>query len=494
MTLFGKKTAEQQTSDVNQAAQAHAYETAIRSISDGVMVIDDSLNIALANPAMLNIAGWGAEDATGLNYKSVLNLLDSTGQPLTDIKCPVLQVKTSNQPVESKDLMVFTKHSNKKVPVFLSVIPSGSDIVVTARDIDAELKEERERTEFVSTASHEMRTPVASIEGYLGLALNPETATIDARAQTYISKAHEAAQHLGRLFQDLLDTTKLDDKRFKIDPKLTDITALARTVFDGQQGRMAKKGLQYVFIPDQVVRGELTLAPILYAQVDQDFLREALDNLIENAAKYTPSGSVEVNVTADSANVVVSVKDSGIGIAPEDLSHLFQKFYRVDSTDTREIGGTGLGLYISKRHVEEVGGRMWAESEYGKGSTFFISVPRLDNTEAEKIRAEETHAEAIRTGAIEQFDPFGNPPAPTPQPTPAAPTPTLPTTESTAPTPAASASARPATPTNSNYYPAPTPQPAVDASAPAPAPIVPNTPTIPTEQPQTVAPTPTTLS
>jgi PAS domain S-box-containing protein len=481
MTLFGKKTVEQQTNSTNDAMQTHAYETAIRSISDGVMVIDANLNIVLANPAMLSIAGWGDEDAIGLSYKSVLNMLDSTDQPLTDDNCPILQVKISGKAVESKDFTIFTKHSNKKVPVFLAAIPSGNDIVVTVRDIDADLKEERERTEFVSTASHEMRTPVASIEGYLGLALNPETATIDARAQQYIAKAHEAAQHLGRLFQDLLDTTKLDDKRFKTDPRLTDITELARTAFEDQGKRIAEKNLQYIFIPDQVVRGERTLAPILYAKVDQDFLREALDNLIENAAKYTPSGSVEVNVTADNANVVISVKDSGIGIAPEDLAHLFQKFYRVDSTDTREIGGTGLGLYISKRRVEEVGGRMWAESEYGKGSTFYIAVPRLTNEEAEKARAAEEHAVAMQNGAGEQFNPFGSTQDPAPQAVQVA----QPATVAQTPT------AEPSTPsTNSNYYPASaapivTTAPA-PAQQPAPEPVTP----VPTP-PQTVPAIPT---
>ncbi|MDR1032505.1 MAG: PAS domain S-box protein [Candidatus Nomurabacteria bacterium] len=434
MALFGKKTAEaeqQSNNGVDQATLAHAYEAAIKSISDGVMVIDVNLNITLANPAILNIAGWGNDDATGLNYKSVLNMLGDDDQPITDDKCPIMLVKTSGQVFESRDFSVLTKHSGKKVPVFLSVTPSGNDIVVTVRDIDKELKEESERTEFVSTASHEMRTPVASIEGYLGLALNPETATIDERAKMYINKAHETSQHLGKLFQDLLDTTKLDDKRFKVDMRLTDVTALVRTIFDGQKERVAEKGLRYIFGPDQASLGEKSLAPILYARIDQDFLREAIDNLVENAIKYTPSGGVEVNVTADNTNVVITVKDTGIGIAPEDLGHLFQKFYRIDSSDTREIGGTGLGLYISKRRVEEIGGRMWAESELGKGSTFAISLPRLDSTEAEKARIADAHADTIKSGKQEVFDPFGS--------------------DTAAPAPAPPI----ATPTNSNYRPMP---------------------------------------
>jgi signal transduction histidine kinase len=136
-------------------------------------------------------------------------------------------------------------------------------------------------------------------------------------------------------------------------------------------------------------------------------VREAVDNLIENAVKYTPSGSITINVSADDTNILVSVTDTGIGIAPEDLGHIFQKFYRVDSSDTREIGGTGLGLYISKRRVEANGGRMWAESEYQKGSTFFISLPRLDSREVDRLKTLEVHRQALKQGVTEIFNPFG---------------------------------------------------------------------------------------
>src|SRR5690606_8034391 len=97
------------------------------------------------------------------------------------------------------------------------------------------------------------------------------------------------------------------------------------------------------------------LSPVYYTEVDNDHLREVISNLIDNAIKYTPSGDVSVDVTGDTEHVTISISDTGIGIPPEDVSHLFQKFYRVDNTDTREIGGTGLGLYLSRRLVEEMG-------------------------------------------------------------------------------------------------------------------------------------------
>ena len=112
---------------------------------------------------------------------------------------------------------------------------------------------------------------------------------------------------------------------------------------------------------------------------------EIIDNLLGNAIKYTPTGgSVYVNVRGDGDRVLINVTDTGIGISNDDLPHIFQKFYRSDNSDTRTIGGTGLGLYIVKKRVEAMGGRVWAESAFGEGSTFYVSLPRISGEEYEK--------------------------------------------------------------------------------------------------------------
>ena len=114
-------------------------------------------------------------------------------------------------------------------------------------------------------------------------------------------------------------------------------------------------------------------------------MREILDNLVENAIKYTPEGgSIYINVRGDGDRALINVTDTGIGISSEDIGHIFQKFYRADNSDTREIGGTGLGLYLVKQRVEAMGGKVWAESAFGEGSTFFVSLPRISSDEYEK--------------------------------------------------------------------------------------------------------------
>ncbi|HLA49120.1 MAG TPA: ATP-binding protein, partial [Candidatus Saccharimonadales bacterium] len=130
------------------------------------------------------------------------------------------------------------------------------------------------------------------------------------------------------------------------------------------------------------VTGGKVIRPLFYAFVDPNRLREVLQNLIDNAIKYTPQGTITISLTGDNSTVQLQVSDTGGGIPEEDIPHLFQKFYRVDSSMTRSIGGTGLGLYISRKLIEMYNGHIWVESQLGKGSTFFINLPRLSVEQA----------------------------------------------------------------------------------------------------------------
>ena len=379
-------------------------DVVINTIDDGVLAISREGNIELINPSAQQMIGWNQGDALGLSWKSVLKLVASDGKEVNELENPISQALAKNQPTHSDKLFLLTS-SGKRILVSIVSSPVGTDgegIIVVFRDITKEKAEEREQAEFISTASHEMRTPVASIEGYLGLALNPATAHIDEKARDFITKAHESARHLGRLFQDLLDISKAEDGRLKNEPEIVNVNEFVKEIFDGLTMKANEKQLNYVFMPDVVNEsGEKSLQPIFYANIDPDHFREVVGNLIENAIKYTSSGEVLVNVSGDDKQVSVSVKDSGIGIPAEDLPHLFQKFYRVDNSDTREIGGTGLGLYLSRRLAEAMSGNLRVESEYKHGSTFYLEIPRVSNTEAKH-----------------RLDSVDNQPAPQPKTTP----------------------------------------------------------------------------
>lgn len=377
-------------------------EIVINAIADGVIAVDGKGVIQLINPAGQEMLGWGKQDALMLSYKSILKLYDENNNEVNPKSDPIQEVLNTNQQARANKLIAITK-SGKKISVSIVASPigdPGSGAIAVFRDVTKERAEEREQAEFISTASHEMRTPVASIEGYLGLALNPNTATIDQKARDFILKAHEAAQHLGRLFQDLLDVSKSEDGRMQNTPKVVDIVPFTQTIVQGLTQKATEKGLQLIFKPEDLGGAQKKIMPVYYVNVDNDHIREVLDNLIENAIKYTPTGSVTVDVTGDEDKIVVSIKDTGLGIPTEDIPHLFQKFYRVENADRQSIGGTGLGLYLSRRLVEAMQGRLWVESTFQKGSTFNVELPRLTTQEAERLKQQQAREAATQVTAV----------------------------------------------------------------------------------------------
>jgi len=359
------------------------------TIEDGVVMIGRDGLVHMFNPAAGKISGWGPPEAVGLDYKGVLKLVDDKGQPLADAENPFTQALATGQTCRDSNTSLAGK-DNRKVPVSVIVSPvrdtagqPNGSVVGVFRDIAKEKEEEARRSDFISTASHEMRTPLAAIEGYLALALNPKTAQIDANARNLLEKASNSTKHLGELFRDLLTSSKAEDGRLMSYPTVVEIGEILAQVAEAAKFPASSKRLElkYAVSSDSSAGGKV-VRPLYYAFVDVNRIREVFQNIVDNAIKYTNEGLVTVRLTGDASVIQVQVQDSGIGIPAEDIGHLFQKFYRVDNSSTRTIGGTGLGLFICKKVVELYNGRIWVESEYGKGSTFFINLPRLTAQQA----------------------------------------------------------------------------------------------------------------
>lgn len=361
----------------------------LSAIQDGVVMVGRDNRIRLFNPAASSITGWAAEQAIGLDFHNVIAVVDEHGTPYPPANHPFAKALATGQPIRDSKGWLATQ-SGKKIPVSIIVSPlqvndQPSDTVVgILRDITSEKAEERQRSDFISTASHEMRTPVAAIEGYLSLALNPKIAKVDDNAKKYLEKAETATQHLGKLFQDLLTSSRAEDGRLSSFPKVVELGEVVEQVADAGRFNARKKGLDlhYVVSNDNDVNGGKVIRPRFFANVDPDRIREVLQNIVDNAIKYTPEGSITMRLTGNPSTIQIQVQDTGPGIPAEDIPHLFQKFYRVDSSLTRTVGGTGLGLFISRIIVEMYQGRIWVESELGKGSTFFINLPRLNTEQA----------------------------------------------------------------------------------------------------------------
>ncbi|MBR3319735.1 PAS domain-containing protein [Candidatus Saccharibacteria bacterium] len=410
---FGKKATTQPITPGSQASAASAAPVdagklailALETIQDGILIVNKDGVIKYINPAAAEMTGCGKpENAINLDYALVMKFEKNDGSRVDEQNNEFLNAVKTNQAFESREYVLVSKQADKKTPIALRLTPSGeghNDRIVTFRNIAKELEEEGAQTEFISTASHEMRTPVASIEGYLGLALNPQTATIDARAKQYLESAHNASKHLGNLFRDLLDVTKLDDKRIHAHNVPLELTGFVKKFADEYIPKFKEKNLNYSFGADTTknprVVGGKTIEQVVYTFADVDYLGEIMANLIENAIKYTPEGgAVWVNVQGDGDRALINVTDTGIGIAAEDLQHIFQKFYRADNSQTRTVGGTGLGLYLVKARVEAMAGRVWAESAFGEGSTFYVSLPRLTAEEFEKRQIAEQNQKAVQ--------------------------------------------------------------------------------------------------
>lgn len=415
MNIFNRR----QTSNDPTENQSGFAEMALKTIHDGVVMTDKNGVIKYMNPAgaVLTDCG-GANNAIGLDYGLVIKLESKEGRELSENENPLVQAMKTGQPLEPFQACLIAGPSEKRVPIAISLYPTdglNQNRLITFRDITKELTEEGEQMEFISTASHEMRTPVATIDGYLSLALNPQTASIDARARGYLDSAQSASKHLGKLFQDLLDTTKLDDGRIRPVFEPAEMVGLIKQIVDDYTTRARDAQINLTFgTNDSSSFGEnRRMEQVVYGSIDPNFMREIMDNIIENALKYTPAGgSVYVNVRGDGDRALINVTDTGIGISADDLGHIFQKFYRADNSDTREIGGTGLGLYLVKQRVEAMGGRVWAESAFGEGSTFYISLPRLTSDEYEKRMIAVHNQQSLPPPGIQ-----ASPPQPAPTPT-----------------------------------------------------------------------------
>ncbi|PSO45271.1 hypothetical protein BRC21_00315, partial [Candidatus Saccharibacteria bacterium SW_7_54_9] len=219
-------------------------------------------------------------------------------------------------------------------------------------------------------------------------ALNQQVSTVDENAQKYIQKAYESTQHLGKLFKDLLSITRLEDNTLDEQPEPFELGKVIKAAVDELQFKAEQKGLELKLKSHGGIGTDQNeVMPLFYVNADSERIREVFINLVDNAIKFTPEGEVNASISGDDKQVTVGVHDQGIGIPEDEIEHLFQKFYRVDNGKTREIGGTGLGLYLCRTIIEMYNGRIWVESEEGAGSSFYFSLPRLTYSRAQELRA-----------------------------------------------------------------------------------------------------------
>jgi signal transduction histidine kinase len=252
----------------------------------------------------------------------------------------------------------------------IAVAIQNAALFDTAQEARAEAEEaNRLKTQFLTNMSHELRTPLNAVINFAYLLSVGIEGTLEPNQKDLVDRIGVAGEHLLNLINDILDLAKIESGRVAMYLEDFAIGELVKGVMSTAVGLVRGKSIEL----KQEIPGDLPLV-----RADRGRIRQVLLNLVANAAKFTKTGLISVWATADDNWVTIHVSDTGIGIAPEDMDKVFTAFLQVDGDLTRQVGGTGLGLPISKQFVEMHGGQMWLESDVGIGSTFSFTLPRAD--------------------------------------------------------------------------------------------------------------------
>ena len=373
-----------ESSNLQFSANQNKEEALLAGIADGVYVVDMDRNMTMFNGAAEGITGWKANEAIGLKCWTVMNLKNETDISVCQKDCPALNVWNTGENILRDDTCFNRKKGNKKVQISSSYSPikdkNGklTGAICVFRDITSRKEVERLRNEFVSTASHELRTPITAMEGYMELIENAKICKIDDKAREYVTKARGTALGMSNLVKNLLTVTKIEEGKIQTNVTKFSIHDLATEVIEAM-GPSAKNRNLYLKITESTsstVRGEKAVGRSLNVVADKEQVREVLYNLVENGLKFTLEGGVTISIAYEKDFATVCIADTGTGIPADGQKHIFEKFYRYDNTATREVGGTGLGLFITRSIVEMFGGSIWLESQVDKGTKFFFTIPR----------------------------------------------------------------------------------------------------------------------
>ena len=351
-------------------------EVVLNGIEDGVVLCDEQGLIKIFNPGASRITNLTSAEAIGKPWSQILNFVDRHGLTLKPADNPLRQVLRQQASLRLQEIYILTPQQ-QRLPLHLIITPlkNGSDaitaIVCVMRDMSFEKEQEEAKVDFVSTASHEMRTPLAALEGYLSLLLEQN---LNEQSLKYAHKAHQSVMHLGQLFKNLLTTSQSEDGQLSHQPQIFILNDLLEQVIADNRREAAIKEIELRFLGVSARRTLARGEQIKYSlNADPQRIGELINNVLDNAVKYTDVGG-QINISLKEVDnfVQIKVEDSGFGVSPRDLPHLFQKFYRVNNTQP----GIGLGLFICKKIVDLYQGDIWLESEVGRGSTFYVNLPR----------------------------------------------------------------------------------------------------------------------
>ena len=350
----------------NLEQESKRLNSILSYMTDGVLATNRRGQITMINDMAKKQLGVQKEDV--LN-KSILELLKIEDEyELRDLITQIPELTIDSQDVNGEYLSL-------RVRFALVRRESGfiSGLVAVLHDTTEQEKEERERRLFVSNVSHELRTPLTSVKSYLE-ALD-EGALYDPVAPDFIKVSLDETNRMMRMVTDLLHLSRIDNATSQLDVELINFTAFITFIlnrFDKMRSQDDEK--KYELVRDYSINS-------VWIEIDTDKMTQVIDNILNNAIKYSPDGGkITVSMKTTDDQMILSIKDQGLGIPKQDLPKIFDRFYRADPARTRTTGGTGLGLAISLEDVVLHGGTLTAWGEIGVGSSFMMTLPKKVGT------------------------------------------------------------------------------------------------------------------
>jgi PAS domain S-box-containing protein len=383
----GFELAESLTEDLAQernraVASDEKSKAILSSIGDAVFAIDTERRVTLFNPSAQRISGFSEAEVLGKRYDEVLHFkVEKDNRANTKFVSQAL----SGQLTAMANHTVLVHKDGKHIPVADSAAPirdaqgAIQGAIIVFRDVTTEYQLDKAKTEFVSLASHQLRTPLSAINWYSEMLLNGDAGKLNKNQHEYIQEIFEGNNRMVELVNSLLDVSRLEVGKLENKPAPTDLGEIVESLHKELTTSIKNKGLKFTMSVDKL--------PLIVADPKQ--LRMILQNLMSNSVKYTPDkGAVTVTLRrATEADLAAAglktqgsawyfcIEDSGYGIPKEQQAKIFTKLYRADNVRKLDVEGTGLGLYIVKEVVEKLGGHVWFDSVEQAGTTFHVVVP-----------------------------------------------------------------------------------------------------------------------
>ena len=346
-------------------SERQRLDSVLRHMSDGVIATDRRGRIVIMNTAALDILNLKSEKVIGIPLLEILPLEERvTFRELleTQQECLIHLEEDGEDSMIQCEFSVIQRESG-----FIS------GLVCVLTDVTEQQKIERERRNFVSNVSHELRTPLTSIKSYTEALVDGAWENKEI-APGFLNVIETETDRMMRMITDLLNLSRMDQNRFGLEKEFINMNELVLHIvnrFEMVLQSEPYRDKNYRILTDITQRD-------LWVELDQDKITQVLDNIINNAIKYSPDGGrIIVRLMETHTDIIVSVSDEGLGIARKDIPHLFDRFYRVDKARSRAMGGSGLGLAIAQEVVQLHGGKIWVNSIENKGSTFFVSLPYI---------------------------------------------------------------------------------------------------------------------